>query len=304
MTVRIARRLMSLATGLAVVSAALPAIAADMGGIRDFGGAGGVPVPAPVPIPMYDAEWYIGVAAGAVLSDSAAVTNIGSAMPVNDNLRNVLFGGISAGRYITPSIRAEIAVDAYGDVTLAGPVASLYTDTKSAASAINSGTVDTNHYDVTRTDKVNLGRTTAMLNLYYDLDTGTALRPYVGGGVGVTWRSIKRKWSEHADCAFTTNSDATIHYPASDCTANSEDLPATYDKSGSDSEERFDLALALMAGVSYEITPDIIWDNGYQMLWESNGIDISAATVSGTSTVKYSDALQHHFRTGLRFNID
>ena len=68
MTVRIARRLMSLATGLAVVSAALPAIAADMGGIRDFGGAGGVPVPAPVPIPMYDAEWYIGSAAGAVTS--------------------------------------------------------------------------------------------------------------------------------------------------------------------------------------------------------------------------------------------
>lgn len=303
MTVRIARRLMSLATGLAVVSAALPALAADMGGIKDFGGAGGVPVPAPVPIPMYDAEWYIGVAAGAVLSDSSAVTNIGSTMPVNDNLKNVLFGGISAGRYITPSIRAELAVDAYGDVTLAGPVEALYTDTKSANSVINSGTIDTNHYDVTRTDKVSLGRTTAMLNLYWDIDTGTALRPYVGGGVGVTWRSLKRKWSEHAECAFTTNSAGAV-YPTDSCATSSDELPAEYDNSGSETTDRFDLALAAMAGVSYEITPDIIWDNGYQLLWESNGIDITTATVSGTSTVKYSDALQHHFRTGLRFNID
>lgn len=302
MTFRIARRLMSLATGLAVVSAALPAIAADMG-IKDFGGAGGVPVPAPVPIPMYDAEWYIGVAAGAVLSDSAAVTNIGSAMPVNDNLKNVLFGGISAGRYITPSIRAEIAIDAYGDVTLAGPVAATYTDAKTANSTINSGTLDTNHYDVTRTDKVTLGRTTAMLNMFYDIDTGTSFRPYIGGGVGLTWRSMKRKWSEHAECAFTTN-NVVHNYPADSCAVSTTDLPASYDKSGSDSTERFDLALAAMAGISYEITPDIIWDNGYQLLWESNGVDISAQTVSGTSTVKYSSALQHHFRTGLRFNID
>lgn len=57
-------------------------------------------------------------------------------------------------------------------------------------------------------------------------------------------------------------------------------------------------------GLSYEITPDIIWDNSYQFLWESQGISLSTATFSGTSTVSYSDTTQHQFRTGLRFNIN
>lgn len=305
MTDRIARRFLGLATGLAMIVAAVPAGAADMGGIKDYGGAGGVPVPAPVPIAEYDAEWYIGIAAGGVLSDSAAVTSVGGGagmVPVHEDMDKVLFGGISAGRYITNSLRMEVAVEAYDDVELAGPVETYTTSTKSAPSEITDGTFDTNHYDVTRTDKVTLNRTLAMLNVFYDLDTGTRLRPYIGGGIGVSWRQLKRRWTETAECVRTSNN--VSDYPDSPCLVNTTELPSEYDESGSDTTERFDLALAAMAGLSYEIAPGIVWDNGYQLLWEAAGIDIAAETVSGVNTVAYKDALQHHFRSGLRFNID
>ena len=66
-------------------------------------------------------------------------------------------------------------------------------------------------------------------------------------------------------------------------------------------------AAAAMAGFSMEIAPDIIWDNGYQLLWENSGIDISftrSGCAACATSVSYSDTIQHHFRTGLRFNVN
>lgn len=300
---------MGLATGLGLIAATGSALAADMGGIKDYGGAGGVPVPAPVPIAVMEAEWYIGIAAGGVLSDGSSIDNVGSPMPVIDSsdLDKTMFGGISAGRYLTPSIRAEIAFDFYDDFKVAGPAATYYSDTKSGESTYvapsGAPTYDTQHYDVTRTDIVKVGRTTGMFNMFYDIDTGSRFRPYVGGGVGVTWRQMKRRYYEDAECHHTTNSvDSTL--PASGCVRTTEDLPATYHTDGEDTVDRFDVALAAMAGLSVEITPDIIWDNGYQLLWESNSIQLTTPTVSSTSTVTYGDTIQHQFRTGLRFNVN
>ena len=314
MKVRFACLSIGFAAGLAL-AASQPASAADMGGIKDYGGAGGVPVPAPVPIAISAAEWYIGIAAGGVLVDDSSIENFGSAMPVieNDKLNKTMFGGISAGRYLTPSLRAEIAFDFYDDFKVAGPNEVFYTDTKSAkgdtisvtqgTTSVTVQTYDTNHYVVERTDTVRVGRTTGMMNLFYDLDTGTRFRPYVGGGVGVSWRAMKRKASEIAVCEYTTNSHNT-GLPTNSCSVNSDELPSRYTASGEYNTDRFDIALAAMAGFSIEVTPDIIWDNGYQMLWEGAGIEVSADTVSGVSTVSYSDTLQHHFRTGLRFNVN
>ncbi len=44
-------------------------------------------------------------------------------------------------------------------------------------------------------------------------------------------------------------------------------LPA----SGSSIEkQQLDFAAAVQAGIAYNITDQIIWDNGWQMLWEGN----------------------------------
>ncbi|MEQ1717365.1 MAG: P44/Msp2 family outer membrane protein [Hyphomicrobium sp.] len=317
MKVRTACLSMGLATGLATALALLGAVqtatAADFskGGIKDYGGAGGVPVPAPVPIAVTAAEWYIGIVGGGVLSDESTIEECCTSMSVieSDGLAKTMFGGISIGRYFTSSIRGEVAFDFYDDFKVTNPGEQFYTDAKSAESTYTTPaggtTYDTQHYDVTRTDIVKVGRSTGMLNLYYDLNTGTRFRPYVGGGVGVTWRQMTRKWKEDAECNHTTNTfDNTL--PTNSCVRTTTDLPATYSESGSDTVDRFDIALAAMAGLSVEITPDIMWDNGYQMLWESNSIQLTTPSHCGScdSTVTYGDTIQHQFRTGLRFNVN
>lgn len=301
MTVRKARLTRSLAAGLALMGTALPAVAADWysGGIKDYGGAGGVPVPAPAPIPVSAAEWYIGIAAGGVLVDDSVVDEIGTAMPVRDDLNKTMYGGISAGTYLTPNVRAEVSFDFYDDFKVAGPSEESYTDQQTV-----DGTTIVGHYDVTRFDKVKVGRTTAMLNLFYDIPTGMRLRPYIGGGLGVTWRSMTRTSREQARCTLSTDASDPA-FSSTACAGVPNDMQSFNLPETKYETDRFDLALAAMAGFSYEITPDIIWDNGYQLLWESNGIEITTPTHAGTtSTVSYADTLQHHFRTGLRFNID
>lgn len=299
MTVRKARSMLGLTAGLALFGVALPAMAADWnsGGIKDYGGAGGVPVPAPAPIPVSDAEWYIGVVGGGVLVDDADIENIGSMMPVRDNVQKTMFGGISAGRYLTPNVRAELAFDFYDDFKLTSSGNVSYRENLPGLSGF------VQNYGVTRTDSIKVGRTTAMLNMYYDIPTGTRFRPFVGAGIGVTWRSMKRDWSEQANCDSTTETSTGItSAPCYNLIPNVQ--PTGYRASGSSEVDRFDLALAAMAGLSYEITPDIIWDNSYQLLWESQGISLTANSVSGVSKVDYSDTIQHQFRTGLRFNIN
>lgn len=301
MKVRIARRLMGLATGLALIAAGTPAISADMGGIKDYGGAGGVPVPAPVPIPEYAAEWYFGIVGGGVIFDDSTIEEIGAGLPVrdSDDLAKTLFGGISVGRYVAPNLRIEAAFDFYDDFKVAGPGYLEYTDSV----AVEDSTVIA-HYDVVRSDRVKVGRNTMMLNMIYDIPLSTRFKPYIGGGVGVTWRSMTRRVSEQADCDFSTDPANPTHNGSACSGVPRDELSYTLTDTTYETD-RFDIALAAMAGVSIEVTPNILWDNGYQFLWESNSIEITAPThAGGVSTVSYGGTSQHQFRTGLRFLID
>lgn len=312
MKVRFACLTIGFAAGLAL-AASQSASAADWnsgpGSIKDYGGAGGVPVPAPVPIPLSTtAEWYIGIAAGGVLVDDSSIESDHLEVLDSDDLGKTMFGGISAGRYLTPSLRAEIAFDFYDDFRISGANEYTYAHTISGESTYQTPTggltFDTQHYDVTRTDHIKVGRTTGMFNMYYDLETGTRFRPYIGAGLGVTWRQMKHKWKAEGECHHTTNSsDNTL--PTDSCVRNTDELPARFEESGESKVDQFDLALAAMAGFSMEIAPDILWDNGYQLLWENAALNITTTGCGPcTGTVSYGDTLQHHFRTGLRFNVN
>ena len=294
-------RFACLSMGLALAVAAQPASGADWNNgaesIKDMSGSAGVPVPAPVPVADYAADWYIGVVTGGVLSDESSISEIGTGMPVKDtgDLAKTMFGGISVGRYLTPSLRAELAFDFYDDFKVAGPAEVNYQDT------VTSGDTGENVvYDVRRTDIVKVGRTTGMFNLYYDLPFSERFKPYIGGGVGVTWRSMKRNYTAAYECNHIAG--------AGNCSGLPSDLDASFEDKNKLETDRFDIALAAMAGFSIEVTPNILWDNGYQLLWESNSIELVAQTRCGAvdcdSTVKYGDTIQHQFRTGLRFLID
>jgi opacity protein-like surface antigen len=149
---------------------------------------------------------------------------------------------------------------------------------------------------------VKLSRTTALVNLIYDIHTGTRFTPYIGGGVGFTWRKLRRSYSEDATCAGATNSNDPGLYGAA-CSGNPA-LPGAGSVSGSDTKEQLDFAAAVQAGISYNITDSIIWDNGWQMLWEDNAIASSAPSASGTNTIVFKDSLLQQFRSGLRIRFN
>lgn len=295
-----------LAVAAVLASGANTATAADWGGVREVGGGVPVPVPAPAPIPTFDADsdWYVGIYTGGDFKLPADVTNTvscGCSIDVDgDRVGTVPIFGFSFGRYITPSLRAEIAIDYHPD---SQPYRTDFADTLPGQTlSLNvpaDGSVDTGTYDVHRTDIVRLARTTGLVNLIYDIDTGTRFTPYVGGGAGFTWRRMSRTYAEQSDCISASNSLSGAYTPPA-CGS----LPSPYTTSGKEAKDQIDFAAAVQAGVAFAINDTVTWDNGWQMLWESNSIALTTPTVSGINTVTYKDAVMQQFRTGLRLRFD
>ena len=189
------------ATGFALALLSAPATAADWGGIKEIGGDIPIPVPAPAPVPTYDiySDWYVGFAIGANVLQDATITDtdidyLGDQHPGHfardsgDIGASPIFG-LNFGRYITPSLRAEIAIDYTPDAQISRSRASDYEVNRSAMN-FATGRYRYQVYGVSRTDTVKLSRTTGLVNLLYDIPTGTRFTPYIGGGVGFSWRRI------------------------------------------------------------------------------------------------------------------
>lgn len=81
-------------------------------------------------------------------------------------------------------------------------------------------------------------------------------------------------------------------------------MPASASVSGSTSKNQFDFAAAVQAGIAYNVTDQIVWDNGWQMLWEGNAISSTALSISGDNTIVYKNAVLQQFRSGIRIKFD
>ena len=99
-----------------------------------------------------------------------------------------------------------------------------------------------------------------------------------------TWRSLRRSYNEDYSCIGTCSSAAAPSSPSP--------------LSGSSSKQQLDFAAAVQAGVAYNITDQIIWDNGWQMLWEGGAIASSAPSASGENRIVYKDSVLQQFRSG------
>jgi opacity protein-like surface antigen len=306
---------LGLSLGLAIAAGVAPASAADWGGIKDTGGGVPVPVPAPEPVPTYDwdSDWYIGGTIGAIISQNATINdsdigNLGGVTPGvfgrdSGDIGDSPIFGLSFGRYITPSLRAEIAIDYTPDAQISSGGAIDYQASNSAykyAGGVQS--IDTNNYAISRTDTVKLARTTGLINLLYDIPTGTRFTPYIGGGVGFSWRSLRRTYSEDATCISASNSIAGTYNPPGSCSGNAS-LPSG-NVSGSNTKQQIDLAAAVQAGIAYDLTDSITWDNGWQMLWEGGAIASTEPSAAGENTITYKDAVLQQFRSGIRIKFN
>lgn len=265
-----------------------------------MGGGVPIPVPAPAPVPTYDADsdWYVGLSLGGDLLNSASIkdTDIdylgnasGGPFARNDVPQQVTFG-LTFGRYFTPSLRWEVAVDYTPDTQISRDQRIGY-EVKPSSYDFNTNGVVTNDYGVSRTDTVKLSRTTALFNLLYDIPTGTRFTPYLGGGLGFSWRRLRRSYSESYACLDPTCSPAAAPSLASPI-------------SGSDSKNQIDLAAAVQAGIATDLTDSIVWDNGWQMLWEGGSVSSSAPSAAGTNRFTFDNSVIQQFRSGIRLKFD
>lgn len=124
--------------------------------------------------------------------------------------------------------------------------------------------------------KATIERWDALVNGYVDLGTWSGLTPYIGAGIGVAGLNTFG--------TFTNVNGASF-------------------KSGA--EDRFNLAWAAMAGVSYNLAPHLVLDIGYRYLdlgtyRAPRGTAIQQFVYSPQKT----DLNAHEVRVGIRYQID
>ena len=291
------------------------ASAADMsggapGGIKDYRGNA---VPVPVPMPYEETyKYYIAGHLGWTFASNGTMKLgadhggiNGPNMPSYNDLQGPHVVGLAIGRYMTPSIRAELGYDYRAPQRPLKGTSQSYTGRVSGTmqvvdptTAATVSSVQTNTYDVSRTEDISVQNHTLMFNAFYDMNRGGTITPYIGAGIGFTVRDTMRTTSETSTCLDGTNSVLGNNGCVN---ANASMVPATY--TSSESRTGIGFAAALMAGATYHISARTHWDLGYRMMYEGGKVALVAPALGGYSTVNIGARLDHEIRTGLRFDL-
>lgn len=146
--------------------------------------------------------------------------------------------------------------------------------------------VPTNQTNVYRADVATF---VALANAYIDLGTWNCLTPYLGVGIGMANHSVSGL------------SDQGINQAVGAAFAN-----ASY--AYGDSASKTNLAWALMAGVSYDVTSNLKLDIGYRYLNMGDGPTIGLRGANGllanpSSSVRFKGIDSHDIRIGMRWNF-
>ena len=121
-------------------------------------------------------------------------------------------------------------------------------------------------------EKAEVSAFTTLANVYFDLGTWHGFTPYVGAGAGASRIKV-------SDYSFV-NPDGT---------------------SGSvGGSSNWDFSWALMAGVGFEVTDNLMIDAGYRYLNLGDG---KTKSFNG-SAIKFKDLEAHEVRVGFRYMID
>lgn len=132
-----------------------------------------------------------------------------------------------------------------------------------------------------------------LLNGYWDIGTWNGFTPYLGAGIGIARNEMS---------GFTTTSSSTF-------VASGTGTVTTQATSGvAEDSVRTSLAWALMAGTSYDLSPNAKLDIGYRYLDLGSGataetglIDCVCGTVG--QPLEAHDMTDHEIRIGIRWEI-
>ncbi|HOV05232.1 MAG TPA: porin family protein [Hyphomicrobiales bacterium] len=121
---------------------------------------------------------------------------------------------------------------------------------------------------------------TLLINGYVDLPVSDLVTPYLGVGVGGSFVD----WNDYAE----------VHR----CTAGC----AITERYALSTDDRWRFAYAAMAGVSFDVAPNLKVDAGYRFLGIGKGDIVDA--VAGVPVAEYDKLYSHELRVGLRYEIE
>lgn len=125
-------------------------------------------------------------------------------------------------------------------------------------------------------EKADIDVWTVMLNGYVDIGTWNRITPYVGAGIGASYVTT-------SGINFRNPNGATGSYPG---------------------DSKWNLAWALMAGASYDVTQNWAIDGGYRYLNIGDAQSAEFTTGGQTTRIKYEDLTAHEFRLGARYTFN
>jgi opacity protein-like surface antigen len=288
----------TIGAALSAVALTVSAVDALAGGDVHYGSGLGrhraetaVPVPAPAPVPDYSSSYYLRLDFSYGLGDVSkyrSTDSFADAVRADSYLDSFPRYGFGVGYYFNRWLRADITFDQRQDVESKGRGERVYTrDNLLLQPAQMRDTVS---------ESLTSGNSTGMINVYADMDMGHRFTPYVGFGVGYVRHQVKG----HAYSSSTVCEGAVA--PA---TGNCDAATATFERSVSNTVGGTDyaLALALMAGTSFNMTSNLKFDVGYRWL-HLQGTSFATRNPLNHYNLTIPDQNIHELRVGLRYDIN
>lgn len=169
------------------------------------------------------------------------------------NVGNGWLLGMAVGANLSDSVRGEVEIS---HARLETSTSGMYTEYNS----YNNGNNIYNYYNTTNITKDNLSATFLMANLWYDIDMGSSITPYIGGGVGAAYVD------GHFYGNFNSNNDPANYY----------DLHAS----------GWAPAFQVGGGLKVAVSPNMDLDFGYRY---KQVVDVGVSTSTDSEVESYTD---------------
>lgn len=275
----------TIVVGAWVVAIALagsaPVSAADLHGMKDT-----VPYPTYAAEPLPHRHFYVrgdvGIgrhAFGHFSQDD--VTSNGGAF-IQNSFGDTIYIGAGFGWQVNPRFRFDLTGE-YRSTAQVKAMDNLTAELVGPAGTLQANTL----YQGQHSAYVGL------LNGYWDLFNWRGFTPYVGAGIG---------FAHHRMADFTSSSSATF------IDAGTGAVTTQLSNGVAHAHTQTNLAWALMAGTSYDISPNGKLDIGYRYLNLGSGISATTGLIDcvcGTvgAPLKVSDLEAHELRIGIRWQL-
>ncbi len=203
---------------------------------------------------------------------------------ISRSVGDTVYVGAGLGWQVNSRFRFDLTGE-YRSTAQVKALDNLYGDVVDPATGANLGTLQANtHY------QANLTAVVGLLNGYWDIANYRGFTPYVGAGLGFAQVRLSD---------FTSTSQATF--------TDTADVQTLQHASGfSKDHSQFNFAWALMAGTSYDLSPNAKLDLGYRYLNMGSGTSGSTSLLVCTcgtigQPLKIADLDAHEFRVGVRW---